>query len=1300
MAEFRLGRLKFVWKGAWAASTEFIKDDVVRNGGKSYVCKETHTSNTNFYTDLANLKWDLMNDGISWRGDWATSQYYKTGDLVSFGGGVYICSLPHTSGASFSDSTNWEIFVSGLEYENTWSNSTEYQIGDIVAYGGYTYKAKTRNTGNTPSTSTANWEPFLEGINLRAGEWTTGTAYKTGDLVRYGGNNFLCIADTSSQAPTNATYWTLFSEGIQWVGVWSDASVTYRVGEVVKDGVSTYICIQENTSDFSHANQPINDTTNTYWEIFSEGASEAIVSVRGDLVYRNNIGAARLPIGTQRQVLAVNSAGQEPEWTDTINVLGTALTTQGDLLYRDSTGAERLPIGTLGTAHTDHQGILKQVQPVLVVNAAGTEPEWSKTAHLGCEAIHVDNHLVVGPDTGQVGSIFIGEDAQTYLADDGPYVGYVGLTDTRLLAVWDVNSFGQFALKNINDGASASTDLILYTDDGDNDSGWIDMGITSSGFDASSGYGITDVHDGYIFMSAPTGSTGPGNLVIATNDTGTQNDIVFATGGFDITTNTDAEKMRIIGEPRMGAMFTGSISGTTLTVTAIASGTILFDGKHTINATGLIAGTVITAQLTGTAGSTGTYTVNKQQTLSSTSFTQDQDAAGVEIYINTAATNPYTGALRVQGGVGIEGDLDLEGTIEAYGGAIYQGTDGAITARMLTIDNSVSPGYVGLTDASGVFTGHANSFVQFALKNFSTGDSASTDCIMYSSNGDNDSGWIDMGITSENYDDPTFTVTGPSTGYIFMSAPAGTTATGNLLVGTDATGTENDIVFFTNGFDAGNEKLRIVGEDRVGKAAGVEIYADTESTSSTTGALRVDGGVGIVGNLNVGGNVAIVGTISIGGAGSSLSTTTLAVSDPMIKMGKGNASDSIDLGFYGIHSTVSSTLNGAINNSVTSIALVNAASFPSSGTAFIDDEEITWSGKSTNTLTGVTRGANGTTAASHLTGATIFVPKYSGLVRDASDSTFRLFKDITGLSPTSTIDFTSATYSDLYVGALVMPGSSSNITVNTDKFTVTASSGNTSIGGTLAVTSTTTLSGNLAVNASALTTNQGTFALINTGATTVNFAGAATALNIGASSGTTKINNSVAVGIGASSASAALHVGSANSYAGGLLLGEAGSKSGYISTTDNLYVKPNTSANTASGSFFIQNFSGSNVFTCDTSTGNITVTGSVSDSKGDLRRVPQNAQTSAYTLVAADAGKHVSITTGGVTVPASVFSVGDCISIYNNSGSNQTITQGGSVTLYQGGTANTGNRTIAQRGFVTLVCVASNTFVASGSGLT
>lgn len=94
-----------------------------------------------------------------------------------------------------------------------------------------------------------------------------------------------------------------------------------------------------------------------------------------------------------------------------------------------------------------------------------------------------------------------------------------------------------------------------------------------------------------------------------------------------------------------------------------------------------------------------------------------------------------------------------------------------------------------------------------------------------------------------------------------------------------------------------------------------------------------------------------------------------------------------------------------------------------------------------------------------------------------------------------------------------------------------------------------------------------------------------------------------------------------------------------------------------------------------------------------------NSQTSSYTLVANDNGQCVTITTGGVTVPAGVFLPGQIVSIYNNSSSGQTITQGSGVTLRLAGTTSTGDRTLIGYGLATILCVSANEFVSSGVGL-
>lgn len=112
------------------------------------------------------------------------------------------------------------------------------------------------------------------------------------------------------------------------------------------------------------------------------------------------------------------------------------------------------------------------------------------------------------------------------------------------------------------------------------------------------------------------------------------------------------------------------------------------------------------------------------------------------------------------------------------------------------------------------------------------------------------------------------------------------------------------------------------------------------------------------------------------------------------------------------------------------------------------------------------------------------------------------------------------------------------------------------------------------------------------------------------------------------------------------------------------------------------------------------------DILGEARTIIQNPQSGAgsYTLVAADAGKHIYVTgTGGVTCPVSVFTVGQAITIVNNTAASITITAPSAGTLYLAGTATTGNRTLAQRGIATLIYViggATPTVISSGAGLT
>ena len=193
-----------------------------------------------------------------------------------------------------------------------------------------------------------------------------------------------------------------------------------------------------------------------------------------------------------------------------------------------------------------------------------------------------------------------------------------------------------------------------------------------------------------------------------------------------------------------------------------------------------------------------------------------------------------------------------------------------------------------LTNPTIVAQVSANDYAQIAFRNTNNGANASTDIIMYTNDGTDSSGWIDMGITSTNFADPDFTITGKGDGYIFMSGSGQDgNDRGNLVLATDSTGTQNKIIFAAGGLASDNTQMVITPD------VNVHIEIPTPSTSPTTGALTVVGGVGIQGDVN------IQGDITFGGTGTTLTTTTLTVTDPQVRVGDGNVTDAVDLGVVG-----------------------------------------------------------------------------------------------------------------------------------------------------------------------------------------------------------------------------------------------------------------------------------------------------------------------------------------------------------------------------------------------------------------
>lgn len=303
MAEFKLSRLKYTWRGAWSSSERYNPDDVVSFGSKVYVCLVSHTANIDFYSDLnaqngdipplSVPRWELMADGVRWQGDWEASTPYIIGDIVKIQGNLYVCAVPHVSETDITliDLSNWILQVSSDKWFNTWQIDTYYKVNDIVRYGGIVYRCilPHQSAGDTDTGLEGNisaWEIVSISDDWK-GNWSINTRYRQNDIVKYGGSVYRCLDDhTSDQDAVNGLIididkWQILHAGVEYKSDWQ-ASTLYLPNDVVKYGSYLYKSLELHESGFGFVS--------AVWEIFIPGLEydrtwdEATAYQQGDIV--------------------------------------------------------------------------------------------------------------------------------------------------------------------------------------------------------------------------------------------------------------------------------------------------------------------------------------------------------------------------------------------------------------------------------------------------------------------------------------------------------------------------------------------------------------------------------------------------------------------------------------------------------------------------------------------------------------------------------------------------------------------------------------------------------------------------------------------------------------------------------------------------------------------------------------------------------------------------------------------------------------------------------------------------------
>jgi hypothetical protein len=183
-----------------------------------------------------------------------------------------------------------------------------------------------------------------------------------------------------------------------------------------------------------------------------------------------------------------------------------------------------------------------------------------------------------------------------------------------------------------------------------------------------------------------------------------------------------------------------------------------------------------------------------------------------------------------------------------------------------------------------------------------------------------------------------------------------------------------------------------------------------------------------------------------------------------------------------------------------------------------------------------------------------------------------------------------------------------------------------------------------------------------------------------------------------------------HTYNANLTLNNNTTSNGIFSINGNAYFYSNVLVSgvstIVSNTYFYANnfFVGNTTFTSNIVIGTnalLTSANNIIDKIGELRTVvltPTTGSVAGKTLELIDHGKLV-VTTGGITIPANLFTAGQNVSMHNFTDGNITITAGAGLTLYKSGIGSAATATLAKRGIATVIFITGAIAVITGAGL-
>ena len=277
-----LGKLRFNWVGEWASNTQYESNDLVRHGGDVFVY--IYGLKTSGQVTTNATYWALVQEGLSWKGEYAAATAYKPHEVVHHANNAYVNILEEPSaGNAPPNATYWQLLATGIKFEGEYNNATAYQVDDIVYYGANTFICTANSSGGNLPTDTAYWGTFSHGLAWE-GIYANATAYQKDDVVTYGANVYIAKLDTTGNLPTDTAKWDTLTSGIRYTAAWNTAKADYKISDVATYGGSAFICVADNPTAGS---DPV--TNSAQWDALTSGVQWEGVWAAGSTYEKDDI---------------------------------------------------------------------------------------------------------------------------------------------------------------------------------------------------------------------------------------------------------------------------------------------------------------------------------------------------------------------------------------------------------------------------------------------------------------------------------------------------------------------------------------------------------------------------------------------------------------------------------------------------------------------------------------------------------------------------------------------------------------------------------------------------------------------------------------------------------------------------------------------------------------------------------------------------------------------------------------------------------------------------------------------------